>query len=962
MIGMYIVCPTSNYAQQSIKPNEFKVGIFGATSCKTHFVRGCEVPFETPLYNGYKTSVLNILSEDGFNIYQTYAPNEWISEFFLKNYLKLSQANNFKVELSAGHYYKPTIDINGNDLECGTNVYDNCGNSIEVCQFPYELNYFRPNINNFINNIYKVSPYKDIIWGYHICEEASYKHFQHFKNDCTGNVWKDSIAFIETEIPPTNVNDAISYFKESLSSAGIINHKMVVMEANHHKNINANTNDQEGKFNPQEYILLLKKNDSRDVFFEGSYTQFPKNWQAQKYSDMFNDQYHYLGAFKSIDYAKCYSSEVHKVINIEGTENDSAYLAHYHSNNNIPNANWLWFQAYTSIIHGAKGIWFWDINFSWNKDEKDKKFWEDDSKPDRYNRNYFPENYQKYITYLAQEPRFLCDKNIISTDESTIIATKTDSTDLNCIVPDIQSYNIDSCLIKEKLTEKYGLRYTIRSNGTETFMIITNPLNAAILSVTLNFLNSSNQQIQNSDGVYVLFDNNQDSVNSSHYKVDRNSNINLKDGTIEKKYYIPFTQNKQLTISFGPMDVKVLKFVSNQRIPNYNKGWDIAWSNFGSGNISGHYVTDNDLFYIGDFDGDGTEEILCVGYTGGQNDWITVLKYINDDWKWYWSNYGSSSAGNGLYAYRYNFIVGDYDGDGKDELLGNDINGWTTLFKFDNGNWQWVWSDNGNLSHPIRPYKDKLYSGDFDGDGKVEMLGFNGWATLFHFDNGNWQWGWSTYGASNFNGWTYPPLSTDRILSGNLDSDSQDELFFLQTHSKAAWATIMDLKSNQSGWNWNWSANPQYSFPFIADWSLAGNGGSHTKYYLIKVNSNEPKYLLAMRKFCRNYLINMYKASNPNNIKAKANAIEKNFIASECDNDISVFPNPTDGKIQVLSTKPKITHINIKDMKGYSIYNAQYESLQKVEIDLSKYPTGIYILTITDSQNSVLFRKIILYK
>ncbi len=304
LLGIYLAIPTINYGQSPIKPNEFKVGMFGATSCKTHVVNGCDVPFETPLDNGYKTSVLNILSEDGFNIYQTYAPNEWTSENFIKSYLKLSQANNFKVEVGAGHYYKPTVDVNGNYLGYGTNVYDNCANSIGVCQYPYSQNYFRAHINNFINNIYKVAPYKDIIWGYHICEEASYYHPQHFANNCQGNVWGNPSYFKNVEIPPANVSNAISYFKNSLSSASITNHKMIVMEANHHKSITASTNDGEGSFNPQQYLQLLNVNDNRDIFFEGSYTQFPStDWINQNYSNIANsgpnNNWHYLGSFKS---------------------------------------------------------------------------------------------------------------------------------------------------------------------------------------------------------------------------------------------------------------------------------------------------------------------------------------------------------------------------------------------------------------------------------------------------------------------------------------------------------------------------------------------------------------------------------------------------------------------------------------------------------------------------------------
>jgi hypothetical protein len=1011
--GVCLAISILTYGQQPIKPNEFKVGIFGANSCKTQIVNGCEVPIETPLNNGYKTSVLNILSEDGFNICQTYMPNEWTSESYLKSYLKLLQANNFKVELGALHYFKPAVDVNNNYLGFGTNVYDNCGNSFGVCQFPYSQNYFRSHTNNFINNIYKISPYKDIIWGYHLSEEASYEHAYNFANNCQGNQWENPNYFKKVEVPPGNVSSAISYFKNSLSSSGITNHKMIVMEANHAKNINANTNDGIGIINPQQYIQLLNKNDKRDVFFEGSYTQFPSSvWINENYSSMFSGGFHYLGSFKSIDYAKNYSSEVHKVINIESTSINSNYLAHYHSNLNIPNANWLWFQAYTSIIHGATGIWFWDLNYSWNSGES--KNLNNPSIPYSCDRDFFPVNYQNYISHLAKELRLLSNKNIISTDANTIVATKTDFADPNCIVPAATTY-IPTSLPAEKRTENYGLRYTIRSNGTETYMIITNPLNVAV-SLTLNFSNSSNQQIQSSIGVNVLFENSQSSVTSSSYKVNRNSIINLTNGNVGSQYYVGYTTNKQLPISFGPMDVKVLKFVSTQ--PNYDNGWNTTWSNFGSGNINGHKVKDGDLFYTGDFDGDGSEELLCVGYTGGTNDWITVLKYVNDNWEWYWSNNGSSTVGNGIYSYRNNFIVGDFDGDGRDELLGNNINGLTTLFKFNSGNWQSIWSDNGNASHPIRPFKDKFYvgdfngdgkdellgcdmpsgwtttfkwngsnfiwdwsdngtnhiirpyrsnmvPGDFDGDGKDEMLGFDGWSTLFHFDNGNWQWGWSTYGANNFNGWVYPPLISDRILSGNLDSDNKDELFFLQTHSNAEWATTMDLKNNQSSWNWNWSANPQNSVPLIDDWYLAANGGSNTRYYLVKAKSNEPNYLLAMRKFCGNYLVNMYISNSLNNKEAsnfENDDKESPNLLNDRTNDIEIFPNPTEGKVQILSSKSDIISILIFDSRGKVIYTDEYSSQNRVEIDLSNHSVGVYFVKLTDSQNSVSMHKIILKK
>ena len=993
--------------------NEFKIGMFGATSCKTHIVNSCDIPFETPLDNGQKTSVLNVLAEDGFNICQTYAPNEWTSENFIKSYLKLSQANGFKVEVGAGHYYKPNVDANGNYLGSGTNVFDNCGNSIGACQTPYSQNYFRARINNFITNVYKATPYKDIIWGYHVCEEASYYHAYQFSNNCQGNVWMNPSYFKNVEIPTINVSNAISTLKTALEG---FNHKMVVMEANHHKNINSNTNDGEGTYNPQSYLYLLNKNDARDVFFEGSYTQFPSSgWLNQVYSNMYNNGYHYLGPIKSIDFAKNYANEVHKVVNIEGTSSSSNYLYHYHSNLSIQNANWLWFQTYTSIIHGVKGIWFWDLNYSWNTGETNN--WGNTNLSNRFDRSYFPSNYTNFTANLAKELRYLVNNIIISTDANTVIATKTDGLDPNCIVPAITSsaYQLYTSVPSEKKTENYSLRYTIRSNGTESYMIVTNPLNIPV-TVTLNFSNASNQVIQSSTGVNVMFDNNQYSPTSSNYKVNRNSNINLANNTVGNQYYIAYSSNKQLTLSFGPMDVKVLRFISSP--PNNNNGWDRAWSNYGSGNIDGHHVNDGDLFYTGDFDGDGSEELLCVGYTAnGNSDWITVLKYINNDWEWLWSNYGSSSAGNGIYPYRNSFIAGDFDGDGKDELLGNILNGWTTMFKFNNGNWNWIWSDNGSSSHPIRPYKDKFYAGDFngdgrdelfgcdlpdgwttmfrwngsnfawywsdngsnhsirpyrsnmiagdfDGDGKAELLGFSSWATLFHFDNSNWQWGWSTYGTSSFNGWTYPIPSTDRILAGNLDSDLKDELFFLQTHSSAAWATTMDLKNDQSAWNWNWSANPQYSITFIDDWSLASNGGSNTKYYLVRAKTNESKYLLSMRKFCDNYLVNMYKPIGSSNkstsIGTSENALTTESVTIESINDISVYPNPAQNTLTISMPNALQYRIEIIDLNGKKI-KVLNNAEGLVNIDCLDINVGIYLLKVFSSEK-IYQKKIVITK
>lgn len=1032
--GLYIflMCTFNLVAQQTPSINNFKIGVFGGSQIKTQNNSGCVTPVTWVTdVNGDKTSIFNVLSNDGFNIYQCYTPNEWHSFDFVKNYLSLANANGLKVEVSFKEFYKPAVDASNNYLGYGTNEYGNCGIILPSCDNPFNNNQFRPNYNEFISTIGSQSPYKDIIWGYHITEEASYEHSYNFSNNCSGNQWGNPSYFKNVELPPTNVISAIDHFKTSLQGYNINNKKMVVMEANHGQNINANTIDYQGVYNPQQYIQLLNPNDKRDVYFEGSYTQFPSTaWINQIYGDeligsgMFStSNFHYLGGIKSIDYAKKYSSEVHKIITLEDYQYPQG-KNHYHSNLNIMNGNWLWFQAYTSIIHGAKGIWFWGLDEAWENSEitnGSNTIW-GGVLPNRYEKTYFPNNYKNFASHLANELRFLVNKNIISTDPQTIVCSKTDSEDPNCIVPPSSNY-IPSFLPDEKKSEKYGLRYTIRTNGSETWMIISNPLNIALTDVNLNFSSSTNQIIQNSSGVEIYFDNNSNPVTDGQYKINRNSNIDLINSTVVNKHSINFNGNKQLLLSFGPLDVKVIKF--NGTNTHYNNSWANVWSNFGCGTIDGHTVNNPDRFYIGDFDGGGDEELLCVQNTNGNGDWITILKYdsLNSKWLWIWSNYGNSASGNGIYPYRKNFVVGDYDGDGKDELLGNDLTpgGWTTLFKFVNGNWQWSWSDYGNSSHALRPYKDKLYAGDFNGDGKddvlgccllyggwstifewngndfvwgywsdfgnqnhplypyrtnlllgdydgdnkTDVLGFNSWSTYFTFGPYDWNWTWSTNGSNSFSGWSYPLSVGDVVLSGNIDNDAKDELMFLQNSQNAAWATTMDLffKKGNYSFKWNWSGNPTSpNVPFIDDWSITPpSGANDTRYYFIKAKATEPKYLLAMRHQGCGYLVNMYKTSNPaSNYKTiLGGASDANKILTN-DNSISIYPNPAKDEVTVKFTEKNLDNtITIMDIQGKVVLKLVNQNNQEVKIDTRTFKQGVYFVKVKNNINFTAYKLII---
>ncbi len=288
-----------------------------------------------------------------------------------------------------------------------------------------------------------------------------------------------------------------------------------------------------------------------------------------------------------------------------------------------------------------------------------------------------------------------------------------------------------------------------------------------------------------------------------------------------------------------------------------NNDWQWGWSNYGNPNAGNGIYDYRARFLVGDFDGDNQDEMLGVG-----PDWITMFHYDNNDWQWGWSNYGNPNVGNGIYDFRHNLLVGNFDDDPADELLGVGPD-WITMFHFDNNDWQWGWSNYGdhNAGDGIYPYRYDLKSGDLDGDGKDEVIGLSSWATVFDFDNNDWHWGWSSYGGNSLGGWTYPLASTDRALIGDVDYvDGMAELILIQSGANGSWATTFDFSGNQPNWNWSNYANP----PFIGDWPVSSRTASGAAYLLVKAVAGEPAYLIAREAFCASWEMKMYRIEYPN--------------------------------------------------------------------------------------------------
>ena len=397
-----------------------------------------------------------------------------------------------------------------------------------------------------------------------------------------------------------------------------------------------------------------------------------------------------------------------------------------------------------------------------------------------------------------------------------------------------------------------------------------NPIEGAVITGTKYIINEENE---GEYPYYVTFS-------------DENGNFKLHSELVSNYIGISVSHAGYSVVSDdNPQNLKTYKIQKE-----YNNNWSKRFTNDGNNKIGEWAINNSDLYYVGDFDGDEIEEILFVQSENTDKGLITLQKFINGKWVWIWSNNGNNHP---LLPYKENLVIGDFDGNGADEILGDDINGWTTLFKFQNDDFEWTWSDNGNSQHALRPYKGNLIAGDFDGNGVDEILGddINGWTTLFKFQNDDFEWTWSDNGNSqhalrpykgnlivgNFDGngadeilgddvngwttlfkfqnddfeWTWSDNGNSQhalrpykgnLIVGNFDEDKADEILGLAT-----WATKFDFGNND--FNWSWSTNNSKKF---SDYSV----DKDDKMFFFKSNLG-PEYLLILNSG----LINSQKAN-----------------------------------------------------------------------------------------------------
>lgn len=356
-----------------------------------------------------------------------------------------------------------------------------------------------------------------------------------------------------------------------------------------------------------------------------------------------------------------------------------------------------------------------------------------------------------------------------------------------------------------------------------------------------------------------------------------------------------------------------------------------------------------DQIYFGDFDGDNFDEILAINIIGKSSIFKLSGLYLLEIWT------DNGQISNSFFPYKRNITVGDFDGDGKDEILAAaSSDGWITMFKLMNNNLQWMWSDYGDATNPLRPYRDNLNPIDYNADGKKSIIGLAGWATILSFENNSWQWKWSTYGSNNINGWSYPLHADDKLIIANFDDDLKDEIFFIQTQTNAQWATTMDFNANDGNWNWNWSANPQYSQPFIFDHNIKPIHLS-SKYYYCKIYNKAN--VVTFKKRVNNIEISIFENSNNTNKAIQDKKIVKNNIKYEL-NKLKIYPNPFSNEL-ICESEILIEEVRVIEYTNGNEVYVEHPNSKSLKITLESLTPGVYLVIAKFENGEIQLEKIV---
>jgi hypothetical protein len=403
--------------------------------------------------------------------------------------------------------------------------------------------------------------------------------------------------------------------------------------------------------------------------------------------------------------------------------------------------------------------------------------------------------------------------------------------------------------------------------------------------------------------------------------------------------------------------------------------WGTLYSNNASGQINTFNMREHNKYFLADFGGDGKKnDLICISST---TKWATIERYNagTNQFGFLWSNMGNYNLASGC-RIRSNsqYIIGDFNGDGTDELLYfSSFLGvkQAALIDFYYDGTKYVstvlWNrTNGYIgSVAADPSNFYIQRGFSSSTTKQELLTIVGeWATILEYNptTNHWDWKWSQYGQGGHfaYGITLPLANSPRIITGDFDYDGQDEIF----HARNKWLATIDYNNGSFYKNWDnydtWDATHGYfvkkDFFKVA---IHENPNHNTKYYTVGIEPGRKSVLMLRinhtyqygtpKGFYESYIFSSRLGSNKRSVREVNDQTEKNNITK-------VYPNPTDNIIIVKRSFENMENDNLHhisqfeliDMTGKIIRQGHFIK-EEERIEMYSLPSGIYFLRFNDN-------------
>jgi hypothetical protein len=232
------------------------------------------------------------------------------------------------------------------------------------------------------------------------------------------------------------------------------------------------------------------------------------------------------------------------------------------------------------------------------------------------------------------------------------------------------------------------------------------------------------------------------------------------------------------------------------QLMSYNSSsssWDMPWTNNGTGRIAWWDMHKEDQYIAGDFAGLGFDQLLAINYADG---WAQLMEYYGGSWHMIWTNNGNHWISGWHLSAGDKYLSGNFQGNASGQkgllTIATNGDGYAALLKYSGGQWYNVWDNKGSGKihwWDMNP-TDKYLVGNFDGGNKDQLLAIaaNGWSQLMSYpsSSGDWDTPWANDGAGTIDLWYMHP--SDKYVRGDFNGHGQADLFVAATNG---WAQLM---------------------------------------------------------------------------------------------------------------------------------------------------------------------------